>query len=252
MPRSTRKRSEADIYHVIVRGEGRQLLFEDEADRRYFMRLLSEAVRNEAAEVLAWCLMSNHVHLLVHASFDRMPRLMQRLTSGYATYFNKRHDHVGHVFAGRYKSLPIDTDEYLMTLVRYIHFNPVCENLSQTCDYSWSSYNDYFTGAGITSTGFVLDVFGGIGEFAAFHNIDADAVELRAKLENLGRQLSDEEAYDIAEQVLGRRAIANLGSMEKEERDAGIAALRQSGLTIKQIERFTGVGRGIVERVKWR
>jgi REP element-mobilizing transposase RayT len=252
MPRSARKRSESNVYHVIVRGEGRQVLFEDDDDRRCFVRMLAKSVENAAAELWAWCLMSNHVHLLLRADFNRLPRLMQSLTSGYATYYNERHDHIGHVFSGRYKSIPVDTDEYLMTLVHYIHFNPVCEKLSKTCDYSWSSYNDYLSSSGITDIGFVLDVFGGLSQFKAFHESESVSAKPHALLVNAGRRLGDEEAREVAEQVLGKQGLLNLASQDRPMRDEGIVALKRSGLTIKQVERFTGIGRGIVARVKWK
>ena len=133
MPRSSRKGSESDVYHVIVRGEGRKLLFEGDDDRLCFMRMLESALDRNAASVFAWCLMSNHVHLLVKCELSSLSRLMQGLAGGYAVYYNKEHDHVGHVFAGRFSSFAVDTDEYLMTAVRYIHFNPVVENLARDC-----------------------------------------------------------------------------------------------------------------------
>ena len=252
MPRSARKRSEADIYHVIVRGEGRQLLFENDEDRLCFMRMLSASLDRNAAEVLAWCLMSNHVHLLLRVEFAKMPRLMQGLMSGYAVYFNKEHDHVGHVFASRYNSVPIDSDEYLMTVVRYIHFNPVKERVSSSCEYRWSSYNDYLFGNGLTDTGFVLEVFESLGRFIDFHDLaNLDAKGPLAISEGPRRRLSDEEARGLANSELGIR-LSDLATLEKDERDAGIAELRRLGLSARQIERFTGIGRGIVERVKWR
>jgi len=252
MPRSVRKKSEADIYHIIVRGVGRQLLFESDDDRLCFMRMLSTSLDRNHAEALAWCLMSNHVHLLLRVEFARMPRLMQGLMSGYAVYFNKEHDHVGHVFANRYNSAPVDSDEYLMTVVRYIHFNPVKDGVSPSCEYRWSSYNDYLLGSGMTETGFVLEVFGGIGRFVEFHDLaNLGAMDSLPISEGPRRRLSDEEARSLANSALGVR-LADLAGLEKDERDAGIAELRRLGLSARQIERYTGIGRGIVERVKWR
>ena len=252
MPRKPRKKSEADIYHVIVRGEGRQIVFEDDEDRLCFLRMLSASLDKYSSHVFAWCLMSNHAHLLLKADFSIVPRLMQSLTSGYADYFNKQHDHVGHVFAGRYKSEPIDTDEYLMTIVRYIHFNPLNAGLSGSCEYRWSSYSDYLSLSGLTETSFVLEVFGGLGEFVEFHNQDASGLTALKK-QTIGYSSSgDDEALEVACSVIGGFRVAELKSLDKQSRDEGIAKLRRAGLSIRQIERFTGIGRGIVSRVKWK
>ena len=253
MSRGQRKRSEADIYHVTMRGEGRQLLFEDDEDRIVFMRMLSSSLDKNCAHALAWCLMSNHVHLLLKVDFDKLSRLMQGLMSGYAVYFNKRHDHVGHVFAGRYGSSPIDTDEYLMTAVRYIHFNPVKDRVSKSCEYRWSSYGDYLAGSGLTETALVLEVFDGIARFVEFHDLSHLDFAFSAHREQWPRtRLSDNEALQIAREALGAQSLAELASLEKSQRNEGVARLRQLGLSARQVERVTGIGRGIVERVEWR
>ncbi len=253
MPRSVRQRSEADIYHIILRGEGGKILFEDNEDRLVFLKMLTSAIEDANAEVLAWCLMSNHVHLLAHVEYQAMPRVMQKLQSGYAVYFNGKHNHVGHVFSGRYKSIPIDSDEYLIIAVCYIHLNPVEEGLSETCEYRWSSYNDYLHSSGMTSTGFVLEVVGGLGPFVDAH-IAKRKRESSPKvvLESAGRRHGDQAAMQLASRVLGGLSPSDVGALDKARRDEAIAALRRSGLTAKQVQRLTGIGRGIVERVKWR
>ena len=254
MPRLPRKHSEADIYHVIVRGEGRKILFEDNEDRENFMRMLSASLDRYGASVFAWCLMSNHVHLLMKVPFHLLPRIMQSVTSGYAVYYNKRHDGVGHVFSGRYRSEPIDTDEYLLTALRYIHFNPVKEKLSPTCDYRWSSFGEYLSSSGLADTRFVLEMLGGLEQFERFHAVESHVAssEYLNHARSMGSRCADDEAADLAKSVLGEHALRNLASLKKGERDNGIALLRRAGITVKQIERLTGIGRGIVERVKWR
>ncbi len=253
MPRSQRRRSEADIYHIIVRGEGRRILFEDDEDRECFLRFLKAALDRYGASIYAWCLMSNHAHMLLKAEFGVMPRLMQSLTSGYASYFNKRHDGVGHVFAGRYKSEAVDTDEYLLTVVRYIHFNPVKGGLSASCDYRWSSYGHYVSQTGFIDSAFVLDVCGGLLNFVKFHDVpESKAILVKDNGVAAKSRIDDDEAFEIAEAIVGQGALREVGSLSKGERDEAIAKLRRAGLTVRQVERFTGIGRGIVSRVKWK
>ena len=102
MPRQARKRSEADIYHVTIRGVARVLVFEDDADRARFLDLLGGMLRLTDGELLAWCLMGNHVHLLFHMELGRLSEGMKRLESSYASYFNKRHSRAGHLFQDRF------------------------------------------------------------------------------------------------------------------------------------------------------
>ena len=256
MPRAARKRSEGDVYHVTMRGEGRRIIFEDDDDRETFLRMLSSSLDKNGGEVFAWCLMSNHVHLLLHVPADRLPRFMQSLASGYAVYYNNRHDHVGHVFAGRYGSRPVNGDEYLLTVLRYIHANPVKDKVSPTCDYRWSSYNDYVSGGGIASTALVLGVVGGVDNFASLHADLADSEcqqLLECAVRGRGRRLlRDDEALEIALDACGVPSLEEIARLPKAERNAEIAVMRRLGLTTRQIERFTGIGRGIVDRVKWR
>ena len=254
MPRGQRIQSEADTYHVIVRGEGRRIIFEDDEDRDTFLRMLEASAQRYGVALYAWCLMSNHAHIIARVCLERLSRMMQSLTSGYAVYYNKRHGHVGHVFAGRYKSEPIDGDEYLMAAVRYIHFNPIKGGLSKTCDYAWSSYRDYLENTGFTDTSLVLEIFGGERAFIAAHeteNANLAGYHGRAQ-KGVRHRVDDTEAREIAVEIFGEEGIQNLANEERERRNRGIATLRRAGLTTNQVERITGIGRGIIDRVKWK
>lgn len=251
MPRKNRQKAEADIYHVMMRGEGRQIIFESNDDRLCFLRMLARAQEKCGAHVYAWCLMDNHVHMLLKVPFSRLAKLMQILMSGYATYYNSIHDHVGHLFAGRYKSEPIDSDEYLMTVVRYIHQNPVKGGMSASCDYRWSSYQSYISGTGKTNTEFVLAVFGGLDEFVAFHEHDSRGRPLH-ELAMAGGVVpfKDEKAYAVAAEALDGMRLSDVKALGREERDEALMRLRTAGLTVRQIERLTGIGRGVINRAQ--
>ena len=250
MATPVRQQSEADIYHVTLRGVSRQLLFEDDADRRYFLGILKKQCEKHACTVLAWCLMGNHVHLLLRVAFGSLSMLMRELETSYAIYFNNKYDRVGHLYQDRFASVPITTDEQLITAIRYIHFNPVKAGLSETCDYQWSSYRECMGGTGMSDTAFVLKVFGGRQPFVEAHCSSKDLETYAAS--SVRRRLSDSEAQQAAGELLGQEGLRKLGSMPRGLRNEGIAQLRRAGLSCKQIERFTGVSRGIVERVKWR
>ena len=126
MARGPRAISNSGYYHVMLRGAGRQLLFENDLDRRTFLCYLTEAIAGTKTSLIAWCLMDNHVHLLLCDPQNSLAGLMHSVSTRFALYFNGRSGHVGPVFQGRFKSKAIETNEYLLQAVRYIHDNP-CE-----------------------------------------------------------------------------------------------------------------------------
>ena len=126
MARRAREISPTGYYHVIQRGVGKQILFEDEKDYKRYLRKLRESKEQYQVSVVAYCLMSNHVHLLLHSEdIAAISRMMRVLGASYASFYNIKYDHTGHVFQDRYLSNPIRDEEHLLTCIRYIHNNPV-------------------------------------------------------------------------------------------------------------------------------
>ena len=132
----------------------------DTADRQEFLLSLSRARASVGFQVLAYCLMPNHFHLLLRVGNVPLPRIMQGLLTGYATRFNLRQGKTGHLFQSRYKAILCTDDSYLLTLVRYIHQNPVRAGfVADPSDWPWSSYRQYMSGAeSHAQTGFPLSV----------------------------------------------------------------------------------------------
>jgi putative transposase len=113
------------LHHLIVRGIERQEIFKDDADRNSFVDRLGLVSRDTPIDCFAWALMSNHVHLLIRSGLALISPVMQRLLTGYAIRFNRRHHRHGHLFQNRYKSILCQEDPYFLELVRYIHLNPL-------------------------------------------------------------------------------------------------------------------------------
>jgi putative transposase len=136
------------IHHVYARGNRKQRLFFDDRDRWTYLRLLAAAVRNRGWHCLAYCLMGNHVHLVLETPEPNLGRGMQHLHGTFAQLLNKKYDLTGHAFEGRYRSVPILTDEQLWVTLRYIALNPVEAGLSRVPDeYRWSSHGALVRGA---------------------------------------------------------------------------------------------------------
>ena len=144
MPRSARIDIPNLLQHVIVRGIERRDIFNDDDDRRHFVKRFSDLLAATGTDCLAWTLMSNHFHLLLRPRHISLAKFMKRLLTGYAVTFNLRHRRSGHLFQNRYKSIVCDEEPYLLELVRYIHLNPLRAGLVPTMDeldrYAWCGH----------------------------------------------------------------------------------------------------------------
>ena len=128
-------------YHIMSRGDRRREVFRDDVDRSLFLDLLAREVRQQRWRLLAYCLMGNHYHLLLETPESNLVPGMRRLNGVYAQAFNRRHGQVGHVMQGRYKSILVDRESYLLELARYIVLNPVRAGMvSAAQDWIWSSF----------------------------------------------------------------------------------------------------------------
>jgi REP element-mobilizing transposase RayT len=150
------------LYHVITRGNRRQGIFLDEKDLQRFLAYLSDCKKRFTFRLYAYALLKNHLHLLIEVEKTPLRRIMQTLLFAYASYFNKRHGEVGHLFQGRHKAILCDKDAYLLELVRYIHLNPVRAHMVKEPEgYEWTGHLGYL-GRGtpaLIDEGFVLDQF---------------------------------------------------------------------------------------------
>jgi REP element-mobilizing transposase RayT len=132
------------FYHVILRGNARQDIFFDESDRYRFYLLMQEGTERYRHRIHAFCLMTNHIHLLIQVADAPLSRIMQNLSFRYTRWSNWKQGKSGHLFQGRYKAVLVDADEYLLELVRYIHLNPVRAHMTtDPFDYRWSSHRAY-------------------------------------------------------------------------------------------------------------
>lgn len=247
MPRIARRIAGSGYYHVIVRGNGRRILFESDADKSFFLKLLERYGHQHEIKYLAWCLMENHVHLLICDPANQASNAMHDICGVFASYYNQNNDHVGSVFQSRFTSRPIETDDYLLKVMRYIHQNPLRAGLTKSFDYPWSSYDDYIRGGIITSTGMVLEMLGGIDGFREYcSRMDSEATKQIEK-DSMGR-LTDAEALERAKRLLGEELLSGLDRLGRRDRDDCLYCLYTNGLYVNQIARITGIGRNIVRR----
>ena len=144
MARKPRIHYPGAYYHVILRGNGGQDIFFSKKDRTKFYLLLQEGTERFEHRIHAFCLMGNHVHLVIQVGDIPLSKIMQNVTFRYTRYINTRKKRIGHLFQGRYKAILVDADTYFLELVRYIHNNPVRAKLTKTADqYMFSSHRAY-------------------------------------------------------------------------------------------------------------
>jgi REP element-mobilizing transposase RayT len=156
MPSTPRRESTTGIHHVMNRGVDHGIVFFDDEDRIELGRRLGAIHRDHEVSTLAYCLMDNHFHLLVRAPPGRLSPAMQHLESVYTRHTNERIGRDGPMFRGRFRSIPVETDPYLMWVTRYIHRNPlVIPGVRRPATYRWSSYRAYL---GLRPTPSFLDL----------------------------------------------------------------------------------------------
>ena len=141
MPRKARKLSSINIYHVMIRGNRKQDIFLEDEDRFKFIKVLKKTKQKKEYMLYAYCLMNNHVHLLIKEKDEQLSQTMKRINVSYVNYFNQKYQQIGHLFQDRLRSEPIEDENYLLAVLSYIHNNPlnafIAKNLEE---YAWSSY----------------------------------------------------------------------------------------------------------------
>jgi REP element-mobilizing transposase RayT len=228
MSRPLRIEYSGAVYHVVCRGNNRQRIFIDDLDRRRYLEKLVHYCELKEVSLLAYCLLSNHIHLLVETPQGNLSKMMQAFQTSYTLYFNRRHGRSGHVFEQRYKALLVDKDNYLLQVSRYIHRNPVAAKLvERPQDYRWSSYGAYVSSKPALglSTSQVLEQLGGKRRREQIRNY-REYVE-----SDLGGGISEELPRTIKQLVIGDTEFAE----QALERNVGRAGMER-GYTLGQVE----------------
>ena len=240
MPRGKRERSESGIYHIILRGINRQRIFEDEADREAFLRSLDRSLERSGAILYAWCLMSNHVHLLLQERSEGVDIVMKRLGSGYVRYYNQKNGRVGPLFQDRFRSEPVKDREYWLTVLRYIHQNPVKAKLCRKCsEWRYSSYGEYAGKAERVDTS-MLKAEMDIEQFQEWveqpnGDICLDVAEQRET------RLRDDKVVDMIAKTVGTSSITDFQALPEEEQERALRKMQKKGASIRQLQRLTGL-----------
>lgn len=247
MPRQARRKSESRIYHVMLRGINHQQIFEDPEDFEKFLQILKDCKAVSEYKLFAYCLMGNHIHLLVQEDKESIEQAMKRIATRFVYWYNIKYQRAGHLFQDRFKSEPVEDDSYFLTVIRYIHQNPVkaglCRNLS---DYKFSSYNSFFDDSDLVDKDYVLGIIP-IESFAEFNAEITNDKCLEIEEKPIVR-VTDEQAQKIIYRYSKCNSVADFQNLNIAQRDKCLIKFRENGLSIRQISRLTGVSFGIVRK----
>ena len=244
MPRKARQFGYSGYLHVVAKGNGGQILFDEDRDHRHYLSLLERYSREMQVTVVAYCLMDNHVHLLIHDSQNAASEFMRRLNTSYAWYYNKRNERSGHVFQNRFFSEPIDNERYLLAVYRYILQNPLKAGLGRMSDYKWSSYHVEKRGDTFVDASVIRGCFKDETSHEAFLAEEEDM-----PCADYASRLSDRDALMILRRSAPAGNEKMIAALDRKARNEILMKLKGTGIAAKQIERLTGVGRGTVRRV---
>ena len=253
MARKARAEVAGGLYHVITRGNNRRQIFDSPADYEKFLTLLAVQKRKLPFFLYAYCLMTNHVHLLIERQADTIGRIMHRVLTGYSQYYNRRYRRVGHLLQGRHKSILCQSELYLAELVRYIHLNPVRAKMVRRPEqYKYSGHRAYLgmEAAGIVDVDPVLRHFGARKEPSrkAYRLFIAAGMKLGHQDELYaaegGRILESEEFVDATIHRIGETGHAVLSPVETMRDEFNPRALIGAIEKICRISRVEFCGSG--------
>ena len=183
--------------------------------------------------------MNNHVHLLIQEKDEPIDKIFKRFGDSFIYWYNIKYDRTGGIFQGRFKSIPVNDDEYFISVIRYIHQNPVKAGIVKRCsDYEFSSYNAYFKNPGIVNTEFAKELIG-ISEFERIHKEICDQQHLDISEQNLIR-LSDAQAKRLIEMRTGCTSQKEFLRLSLPVQKTYVEKLRKEGVSVRQIILFTG------------
>ena len=241
MPRTAREKSSLCIYHVILRSVNKQIIFEDNYDYLQFINILKHYKSSCAFKLYAYCLMDNHIHLLLENTTIDLDKIMKKIEVKFVRWYNQKYQRVGNLFQDRYKSEPVNDMNYFQTVFRYIHQNPLHAGLETAPGtYPWSSYHDY----AVLNSSFVdikkiLKLFPNHTECINYLHCNTN----EKCMEYSSQRLLDSDALKIIQQKTNCNSPSDFQRLDILTRNQYLKLLKRSGISVRQLSRLTGIPR---------
>ena len=247
MPRQARKKSQNNIYHIMFRGINRQQIFEDAEDNAMFLEVVNEYKSVCNYKLFAWCIMGNHVHLLMRFDGEPMQLAFKRICGKFVYWYNAKYRRFGHLFQDRFKSEPIQDDNYLIACVRYIHQNPVKAKISTLQDYLYSSFSEYMSDESpvYTDVEYVLSM---MTKSQLKQLCEQPCNQTFVDFDDKVTAISDEQAKAIIFKISGCANASDFQRLSSQQKQQYFALLKQNNLSIRQISRLTGESYYLIQK----
>ena len=244
MSRLARTISGSGVYHILFRGVNQQNIFDEKADFEKLKETIGKVKQDLEFEIYAYCFMNNHVHIVLkEKNIGDISLIMKRILTKYARWYNIKYGRSGALIANRYKSVPVEIDEYFLSLVRYIHQNPVKAAMVENVeDYPHSSYSEYINEKKLTDTDFLLQMVSK-KEFVNYHK----------EMENINFRVTDSKRKtddDVLLYLKKHYQIENpksISKLSKADRDKLLAELKKE-FSVRHLQRITGISRGVITK----
>lgn len=223
----------------MIRGIDKQNIFDAPEDYKKLLYQLNDCKQKGKFELYAYCLMPNHIHLLIKEGSEPIADTFRRMGSKYVLWFNTKYERVGHLFQDRFKSEEVEDDQYFLTVLRYIHFNPVKAKLVKAPgEYPYSSYSAYLKGSDLVDTERAYKMLT-VDGFVEMHAVGCSDSCLDIP-EDQPFRLTDEDAATTMYQVTKCRTAEEFQGFDRKKKSSMIAKLKTRGLSIRQIAKLTG------------
>ena len=203
LSRIPRHYSFSDVYHVILKGIDSQNIFYDDQDRRCFLKYIVKAQENFYFNLYAYCLMDNHVHMVIKSEKEFLSKSMQSLSIRYVQFFNRKYKRTGPLFQNRFKSKSVEDSRYFLEVCRYVHQNPENAGIAKTEKYKWSSYQEYIGKRKIIDSSTLLNCFNNkISDFIKYTTTNNSCEYLNDLVDyELIDKLTDSQVEDIISKI---------------------------------------------------
>lgn len=250
MPRRARIHAESGIYHVMLRGINSQQIFEDEEDNIKFLNCLRKYKSECGFKLFAYCLMGNHVHLLMQEGAESLSQVFRRLGTGFVYWYNIKYQRTGHLFQDRFKSETVEDTRYFCTVVNYIHQNPVKAGICHRPEeYPYSSIHEFLGCPDLVDLDY-LEQFVTIETVLDMQDENTTAECLEMTDPPSRRYITDQKAKQLIMETIGNDSVSAIQALTIIERDNCLRCLKRFGLSLRQISRLTGVSYYIVQKIK--
>ena len=244
MSRLARTISESRVYHILFRGVNQQNIFEEASDFEKLKETIATVKQDLHFEIYAYCFMNNHVHIVLkEKSLGDISLIMKRILTKYARWYNIKYGRSGALIANRYKSVPVEIDEYFLQLIRYVHQNPIKAGIAEKVeDYPYSSFIEYINESDLTNTDFLLQMIS-LKEFVDYH----EEIEIMKFRVTDSKRKTDEDVLMFLKRHYNIENPQNISKFSKIDRNKILAELKKE-FSVRHLQRITGISRGVIPK----